>query len=124
MKLETSRDIEFLPLLGPNERLLIGERLLEMANWFEENGFSPQLRMHDSKKTCGCFLSAWPGSGTGFFPYIYDPLVLVIGSNISEHGLRSAGWKESAQATRDAIAACEIAASIVLESGPLPELPT
>ena len=91
-------------------RLNQRETLLAMGDYIEEHGFSPRYVVPGTE--CGCFSHAMNAVSGGFY-FIPPALGQIIGSSIDESDLRDHGWNESAASTRDAAAACRIAADLV-----------
>lgn len=95
-------------------RLKKQDMYLRMADYIEKNGFHPAFMKAPGSK-CGCFLHAHvqiirATVASNLYPRL-DELRDLIGGCFSESGLRSNGWTGPA-ATRDAAAACRIAADL------------
>jgi hypothetical protein len=90
------------------------ELYLKMADYIEEHGFSPEYRSQSELNSeCGCFLRALTKVDRDH-DWRIPALLSVIGTgSFGASWLVSGGWLEDEASTRDAAAACRIAADLV-----------
>lgn len=89
------------------------EKYRLMGDYIKRHGFSPEY--WGVPDFCGCFLHAAEiGCGIAVIPNLAH-LANILGTGLGADGLVQAGWREDADSTRDAAAACYMAADLAAE---------